>query len=305
MELLALVIVNIILGIIIYFAVSIKVTNSVRDYQFVKLKKEIQAHTLNFYKESENYLSLMDSKITILKNLIQKVEGMGVQIEKIEEILNQRDGFQEKMNDFQLEIDRIQNNEFQSNKTESTDRKKSTLDMSTDDMETQNKIKPPSREKQSNPEPAVLAGIFGSVGKMMKGMIGIESNPESIETESKLIKNNLSKSTLDFSVGGDPLSELNQPVVLDNLAEKKQSFKNLLSSIESNGYLDSKPSDKIKISIEAALGELSENAGKVDKVVHLLKKNFTHEEISDKLGLAIPEISLIETIKMDKIKKYS
>ena len=73
MDLLALVIFNIVFGVILYFILSVKVASSVRDYQIVKLKKEIQAHTLDFFKESESYLALMDSRITIFKNLIQKI----------------------------------------------------------------------------------------------------------------------------------------------------------------------------------------------------------------------------------------
>jgi hypothetical protein len=46
--------------------------------------------------------------------------------------------------------------------------------------------------------------------------------------------------------------------------------------------------------------ELKDSTSKIDKVVFLLQKNFTYEEISEELGLAIPEISLIETVKMKK-----
>ena len=85
MELLALVLVNIVLGVILYFIISIRVTSSLREYQVVRWKKEIQNHTIDFYKESENYLALMDSKIVILKNLIQKAESLGIQFDAPEE----------------------------------------------------------------------------------------------------------------------------------------------------------------------------------------------------------------------------
>ena len=83
MELLALVLINIVFGVILYYSVSIKVTNSVRDYQIVKLKKEIQAHTLSFFKESESYLALMDSRIAVLKNLLHKAETMGIDFQNL------------------------------------------------------------------------------------------------------------------------------------------------------------------------------------------------------------------------------
>jgi len=51
LELLALVIFNIVFGIILYFIISLKVSTTVKDYQNQKLKKEIQEYTLQFFKE--------------------------------------------------------------------------------------------------------------------------------------------------------------------------------------------------------------------------------------------------------------
>ena len=67
MELLALVLINIVFGIILYYAVSIKVTSSVRDYQIVKLKKEIQELKREYANPPKN--ELVENFIFLTKNI--------------------------------------------------------------------------------------------------------------------------------------------------------------------------------------------------------------------------------------------
>ena len=78
LELLALVIINLLFAVVLYYAVSIKVTNSVKEYQSKKFKTEMNKDILSFYKESESYLAQMDSRIIILKNLIRKAESLNL-----------------------------------------------------------------------------------------------------------------------------------------------------------------------------------------------------------------------------------
>ncbi|MCX7998625.1 MAG: hypothetical protein N3A69_06695, partial [Leptospiraceae bacterium] len=87
MELLALVIFNLALGFVFYIVISVKINEKLKDFQTQKLKKEIQAQTLQFYKESENYLALMDAKITALKNLLDRAEKLGIDFDKLEKNL--------------------------------------------------------------------------------------------------------------------------------------------------------------------------------------------------------------------------
>ncbi len=290
MELLALVLINIVFGIILYYAVSIKVTNSVRDYQIVKLKKEIQSHTLSFFKESESYLALMDSRIAVLKNLLHKAESMGINFHNLPE--------QEKIN--------LANSSFKESEPQFKNKPlaaKYETSSETFSKESKQKSKPipvskPS-EKTNQQEDGFFGSLIAGLGKGLKSMFGVTDEVfTNIENEpsSKTKKN----SVIDVSIGGNPLDS--DEVVRDNL-KTDTSFQTVFNTVN-NPYSQSvKSQDSVKISITTALEELPADATKVEKVVHLLKKGYSHSDISDEMGLAIPEISLIETIKIERSRR--
>ncbi|MCB1177111.1 MAG: hypothetical protein KDK36_05980, partial [Leptospiraceae bacterium] len=167
MELLALVLVNIVFGIVLYYVISIKLTNSMRDYQNQKLKKEIQAHTLDFFKESENYLALMDSRISILKNLIKKAENMGIDFKEmhIREELDKIEEFQKKS---QVPLPNIKEEKPVKNPLPAKENPT---------VFQKEKITNSLKEEQSPSE----GGLLASLGKAFKSMMGVESGEE-IET---------------------------------------------------------------------------------------------------------------------------
>ncbi len=278
MELLALVIINIVFGFVLYYIISIKLTNTMMNYQSQKLKKEIQAHTLQFFKESENYLSLMDSRISILKNLIQKAENLGIDFKEIQ---------------IREELEKIE--AFQKRETKKQSIPK--LEIPEEAPIVYQKTKITENPKMDETELAPSEGILASLGKAFKSIMGVSSSdlPE-LESPKPIPVSN--KKHLDFSVGGNPFSESTQ--ILDN-APTEDSFQGVFSNIQKSPV--KQPKDKIKISIHAALQEIPEDTGKVDKVVFLLKKGYSHSEISEELGLAIPEISLIETIKLERNRR--
>ncbi len=290
MELLALVVFNLVFGVLLYFILSVKVTNSVRDYQIVKLKKEIQTHTLNFFKESESYLALMDSRITIFKNLIQKAESMGLDFHNPEANV---------FHEWKLTTE-TKSDDLLKKFTDERNRILST----TDTMET----KPTPRilvQREALPPKAIPtedSGMIGEIGKVFRSILGIP-NPQyereemATKTTGEKVQSRPTKG-IDFSVGGNPLLEVEK--FLDN-SKDELPFKNFLD----NSGNPSIPNlqDKLFISTKASLAELPESAPKIDKVVHLLKKGFSHSEISEELGLAIPEISLIETIKLERNRR--
>ena len=291
MDLLALVIFNIVFGVILYFILSVKVASSVRDYQIVKLKKEIQAHTLDFFKESESYLALMDSRITIFKNLIQKAENMGLDFNQIEksptpaEPKSSEISSKELLEKFSEERERILN--------------------TAQDIKTITASPLPKYpQKQSNPSNYdESSGFLGSIGKIFRSILGIEDPKESmdemvINSSSEKILGKSNNHGIDYSVGGNPL--LDSEKVLNN-NQSSSPFKKIVEGIGEKPQVFIK--DKISISTKTALLELSSGAPKIDKVVHLLKKGFSHSEISEELGLAIPEISLIETIKLERNRR--
>ncbi|PJZ70038.1 hypothetical protein CH373_09570 [Leptospira perolatii] len=61
--------------------------------------------------------------------------------------------------------------------------------------------------------------------------------------------------------------------------------------------------DSIKISAEAALVDLGSEATKIEKVVFLLKKGYTHAEISEALDLALGEVDIIERFRLERNRR--
>jgi hypothetical protein len=288
LDLLALVIFNLIFGVILYYIISVKVTSSVQDYQLTKLKKEIQNHTITFFKESEDYLALMDSRIKILKNLIQKAESLGIDFhaEEIEKLQTKNNPKPEKpIISKELPKETLISN---------------TKDESQKQIETIHKtIETIDLTKKED------TGIIGGIGKVIKSIMGFEDPPNIENVNFPTSPNITSKSVIqspavqkkpqiDYSIGGNPFEE-------NKISQKKSisEFEALVNPINKYNI----PKDKLKISIKASLSEYPESAPKVEKVVHLLKKGFSHSEISEELGLAIPEISLIETIKLEKNRR--
>jgi hypothetical protein len=290
LELLALVVFNLVFGVLLYFILSVKVTNSVRDYQIVTVKKEIQTNTLNFLKESESYLALMDSRITIFKNLIQKAESMGLDFHNPEA---------NNLQEWKLTSD-TKSDDLLKKFTEERIRMVTT----TDNIESRHAPRILVQKEELTPKaiPKEDSGMIGEIGKVFRSILGIpdpqyEREEMATKTTGEKLQSRPTKG-IDFSVGGNPLLEIEK--FLDN-SKDELPFKNFLES-SGNPYIPNLQ-DKLTISTKASLAELPESAPKIDKVVHLLKKGFSHSEISEELGLAIPEISLIETIKLERNRR--
>jgi hypothetical protein len=269
LELLALVIINIVFGIILYYAVSIKVTNSVRDYQIVKLKKEIQSHTLSFFKESESYLALMDSRIAVLKNLLQKAESMGVNFQNLPEFENRSTTINNSS----------PTSEFIPPKPYDTVKD----NYSPDRSKPKPKTSPISKQANSNnsDEESFIGGFIAGLGKGLKSMFGVADDAfTNIEKEPS--KKTGKNSVIDVSIGGNPLDS--DEIVKDNL-KTDDSFQAVFNQVNNPYSQTPKPQDKIQISISTALEELPPDATKVEKVVHLLKKGYSHSDISEEMGL--------------------
>ncbi|ALO25252.1 hypothetical protein GS511_03900 [Leptospira borgpetersenii] len=113
-------------------------------------------------------------------------------------------------------------------------------------------------------------------------------------------------STLDISLDEDPFSTIpdstlsETPVFKDNL--KPADFGRILQENKA-GYKPIKP-DSTRISAEAALLEIGEDSTKIEKVVFLLKRKYTHEEISEVLDLALGEVDIIERFRLDRNRRF-
>lgn len=312
MELLALVIINLLFAVVLYYAVSIKVTNSVKEYQSKKFKADMNRDILSFYKESESYLAQMDSRIVILRNLIQKAEALNL---PKEETFN-ADSFK-RMDPERIVSKKIlrAEPELETNGLEEAREEVYALGVNHEYLKNEfvqkKEIQPkvvlrPSVKKENQTEkpmqePMLLEFITG-IGKGMKSLFGMR-DPVKIEEVEKNYPQQVPKSTisLDYSVGGDPFEEQNKESTIKNNSQAENTFAKVLSSVQNpqEAYYHTKK-DEIKISASTALNEIPEGSTRIEKVVFLLKKNYSHAEIASELGIAVPEVSLIETIKLDR-----
>ncbi len=305
MELLALVIINLLFAVVLYYAVSIKVTNSVKEYQSQKFKAEMNKDILSFYKESESYLAQMDSRIIILRNLIQKAESLNlhtVEISKPKESTIEKSEVKKSVlaiseherqdeNDFEENIHALgANREYLKNeyiKKTVPDSKATKTDTFT-------------LQEKKNEDPILVDFITG-LGKGVKSFLGIKDPAQIDDYEEKhFSRPQKNSNSLDYSVGGDPFEEKPSSEIKDNVKETNLFAKTLyhIQNPDESFYFNKK--DEVKISPATALADLPPNSSRIEKVVHLLKKNYPHSEIASELGIAIPEVSLIETIKLDR-----
>jgi len=275
MEFLALIIINLVIAVILYYVILIKVSGSVKDYQNQKLIREAEAHIQELYQESDNYLNLLDSRIVIIRNLINRLEklesvkknGKSIPDEKVPEMKPERKEppapLPEK-NDIIAEgvtSAYVKNEIFQDFKKEKS-------------------------EASSN-----MSGIFAGLGKGLKSVFGIN---EMKMPEMNVVPEIETRSSLDYTVSGNPF-ETREKVRDNNSPE--QDFSEIMAKVN---QVKSGRRDAVVLSLEGALADLPEGSSKIDKVVHLVKKGFTAQEIAGELGLAVPEVELIKTFRMDK-----
>ncbi|TGK00738.1 hypothetical protein EHO59_12420 [Leptospira semungkisensis] len=176
-------------------------------------------------------------------------------------------------------------------------------------------------------------GVLKNFGKKIKDVMGWKDAEELLgqvsPTRTPQPMYNPS-STFDISLDGDPFQE-NQisfpedisggslkaetsykpepsskkperkPKVRDNTIPPEENFGRILEK-KISGYAPQKP-DSVKISTELALKELGEGASKIEKVVFLLKKGYSHEEISEALDLATGEVDIIERFRLERNRR--
>ncbi|EMJ98595.1 hypothetical protein LEP1GSC192_0211 [Leptospira sp. B5-022] len=176
-------------------------------------------------------------------------------------------------------------------------------------------------------------GILKTFGKKIKDVMGWKDAQELMSeispTRTPQPMYNPS-STFDISLDGDPFEENKiefpenisggslkaEPEYTPELDPKKTSSKSKRTDnkipVEENfgkilerkmtGYTPQKP-DSVKISSETALKDLGEGASKIEKVVFLLKKGYSHEEISEALDLATGEVDIIERFRLERNRR--
>lgn len=156
--------------------------------------------------------------------------------------------------------------------------------------------------------------VLETIGKGVRRFFGIQEIKAVRGEDDDTISGNdffpgTRNSTLDISLDEDPFapepdssSTLSAtPAFKDNLKPKEADFGRILQD-NVNGYKPPKP-DSTRISAEAALLEIAEDSTKIEKVVFLLKRKYTHEEISEVLDLALGEVDIIERFRLDRNRR--
>ncbi len=190
-----------------------------------------------------------------------------------------------------------------------------------------------NRETPNSETDSGTLGILKTFGKKIKETMGWKDTEELLgepsPTRPPQPMYNPS-STFDISLDGDPFQENKIPIsedigggslkadsiykpevptrkqtaepkIRDNKIPADQNFGRILER-KISGYTPQKP-DSVKISTEIALKDLGEGASKIEKVVFLLKKGYSHEEISEALDLATGEVDIIERFRLERNRR--
>ncbi|EMK25280.1 hypothetical protein [Leptospira kirschneri] len=155
--------------------------------------------------------------------------------------------------------------------------------------------------------------VLETIGKGIRKFFGIQEI-KTVRAENETSGSDFfpgtRNTTLDISLDENPftpvseskLNETSSLVFRDNLKPKEADFGRILQE-NIVGYQPIKP-DSTKISAESALLEIGEDSTKIEKVVFLLKRKYTHEEISEVLDLALGEVDIIERFRLDRNRRF-
>ncbi|PKA27565.1 hypothetical protein CH381_04940 [Leptospira sp. mixed culture ATI2-C-A1] len=290
MELFSLVLINLLFCGMMYVFISAKVQKAVAEYYDKKLNRAIDMATAETIRELDATVAVIESKMVALRSMMEKGEvlvkefkhyqssGLSMKSELVPEpqleeeptldIKEQRTG-----------IGKI----YQSNQ----------IPVPSDDVETTE---------------GAVNQAFGKLGKAVKGIFGMEQ----INSPSNEAMDNLEVPTfqpkMNYMVGGNPFAEEKPTDLIRNeltQGQKKRDFLNEVSKANDPSFASYQKMnlDKVDLSIESALEELTASATKIDKVVHLIKKGYKHDEISEAMNIGIHEIHLIETIRLDRSRR--
>lgn len=329
MELLLLLVLNLCIGVGLYYGISAKTNARVHRFMTEKLDKEMDGFVLEVLKETDSHIAVLQSKITAYRNLIQKAEStigeLQKQISKAESIESTKDFVPAKVNT-NFEEDSSEENTLNEWKEEDWsplergvsqiygENQNGSLSSKRPEFEFPQAKKPVSQKKpvvkkpddaqELNRQP-IGAGsaisFFSVLGKGVRKFFGIdEIVTANLEITPPLVSRVRS---VDYSVDGDPFAEDNDPSQIQ-IRDRNQSGESFMSALnDATGHSTKQKPDSITISAKTALQELGDDATKIDKVVFLLKRKYSHEDISDVLDISVGEVSIIETFRLERNRR--
>lgn len=378
MELFAVLAINAVISVVLYYTITSKVTERIRTHMLGKINEEIRDFVDELETESLRQVDLIGSRILTFKEMTAKVEELVKRIEqattpdilgkikidppaseignvetqapsrlqdssygKIPGSVQQGIGhiYKENLDLFREEgevrsaaqstplqnpltanafsnetaapkntrVSSSENSYIQKPKTTASGQKPKTQNPSAAQTQSRN----PNQTQTSQGSTSNL--VLETIGKGVRKFFGIQEI-KAVRDEDDATSGNdffpgTRNSTLDISLDEDPFAPEpvfgstlgGTPVFKDNLKSKDADFGRILQD-NVNGYKPPKP-DSARISAEAALLEIGEDSTKIEKVVFLLKRKYTHEEISEVLDLALGEVDIIERFRLDRNRR--
>lgn len=331
-------------------------TRTLKESQGAQLEKKIRSFYAQFIHQSDQSITLLESKLGGLRDLIQRAEslrtnlredsdigsGISLQLQNLinhsKHILNESQAendynkevvksipipypyMEQAPNKFALGVANVytQNepisnpklsaqfkNPYPSSTSSTNDINKSPATSTRPNV----RNKPPIQEDEAQITKKIdTSDIFASIGKRVKNIVigSTFDEKESVFDNRPISSLNTTSNTnsVAYLIDGDPFTD-QESGGIRNLDEEKikeeGSFLSTLSQIDE--IKNPKPKDRIDISPESVLKELPDSATKIDKVVFLLTKGYSHEEVADVMNLGYREVLLIETVKMDKSRR--
>ncbi|EMY75932.1 hypothetical protein LEP1GSC060_0090 [Leptospira weilii serovar Ranarum str. ICFT] len=380
MELFAVLTINAVISVVLYYTITSKVTERIRSHMLKRINEEIRDFVDELETESLRQVDLMGSRILTFKEMISKAEELVKRIERVTtpdlldkiriENLNSENQSQESSNRFFDERPYISSTRTEEEKPTLKNAKvangekatlrnvnaahvpdsvqqgighiyKENLDLIGEEGERPNihvgpasvarkntthnsyiqkqQSNPAAPQKNSRPQnksESVSPGstsnlVLETIGRGVRKFFGIREIKTIREEDDSALNDffpGTRNSTLDISLDEDPFAP-----VLDSTLSATPNFKDNLKSTEGDftkifrdnitGYTPPKP-DSTRISAEATLLEIAEDSTKIEKVVFLLKRKYTHEEISEVLDLALGEVDIIERFRLDRNRRF-
>ncbi len=306
MELFSIVIVNLMFCGIMYVMVSVKVQKAVEEYYDHKLNKSIDQATIEIIKELDTTQIIVESKMIAIQNLLEKTMEIKKEIEHYANQVKLQNLGANESRDF-TPMDPIPKKEIPTQSPPTKELKEEALNLGAKPLSNANKLYEANQalselELTKTTEGAATL-LFGSIGKAVKGVLGVNESiqiEKDIEPEAVITY----KPKMDYTISGNPFE--NQRSSTRQERDSKSEFLTQLSYANDPSLEQyQKQKDRIELSVESALQELPPSASKIDKVVHLIRKGFSKPEIADSLNIAVQEIRLIETIRLDRTRMNS
>ncbi|MDZ4727591.1 MAG: hypothetical protein SH817_15645 [Leptospira sp.] len=319
MELFSLVLINLLCLGVTYVFISAKVQKAVSEYYDKKLNRAIEMATSETMNELDRTVSIIESRLSALRTMIEKAELLAKEFKHYQK----NDQFEQP--NTKQRIDEVPPYYEMGLSMESElSNIESKLEQKTEVLEVPSSLLKEQRsgiaqayqanqhiisESDIQTTDGAVNQVFSKIGRAVKGMMGMEENQTPTdEAKSNVVLPQYRPKT-DYTVGGNPFSEEKSKSVIIRDQNKEgilqKEFLTSLSAASDPAFAmyQNNFEDQIDLSMQSVMLELPSSASKIDKVVFLLKKGYSHDQISDFMNIGIHEIHLIETIRLDRTRR--